>query len=80
LERQLFNNILQWAGTACLLTMYIVMSFFKELHVLQLCAGLAGGCLYLTWSVRVHNRAQVLVNFAGVTVCVAGLLVDAGVF
>ena len=68
------NSILQWAGTACLLTMYIIMSFYPEAYPWNLVAGCAGGLFYLTWSARVRNRPQVLVNLAGMTVTLAGLI------
>jgi hypothetical protein len=67
------NSALQWAGTASLIGMYIVMSYFNELHVLQLMLGMLGGMLYLTWSLRTANKAQVLVNTAGILVCIGGL-------
>ena len=67
------NSTLQWAGTASLLTMYVLMSFFPNMYPLNLVAGMCGGAFYLAWSIRVHNKAQVLVNLAGILVCVAGL-------
>jgi hypothetical protein len=69
----MINSTLQWLGTASLIGMYIVMSYFNELHVLQLMLGMCGGLLYLTWSLRTANRAQVLVNAAGILVCIGGL-------
>ena len=69
----MLNNILQWAGTSCLIGMYVVMSYFSELHVLQLVLGMLGGMLYLTWSIRTTNKAQVIVNSAGILVCIGGL-------
>lgn len=68
------NNILQWAGTACLLTMYVLMSFFPNMYPANLVAGMLGGAFYLTWSLRTQNKAQVLVNLAGILVCIAGLI------
>ena len=67
------NDMLQWAGTASLMTMYIIMSFFPEAYPWNLVAGMCGGAFYLAWSVRVRNKAQVLVNLAGIVVCMAGL-------
>lgn len=67
------NEVLQWAGTACFLTMYTVMSFFKELHTVQLIAGCLGGALFLVWSLRVANKQQTIVNVAGVTITLIGL-------
>ncbi len=69
----MLNSALQWAGTACLLTMYILMSFYPNLYPANLVAGMLGGAFYLAWSMRVRNKAQVLVNLAGIPVCVAGL-------
>jgi hypothetical protein len=70
----MLNSALQWAGTTALLTMYILMSFYPNLYPYNLVAGLCGGSFYLVWSLRVRNRAQVLVNLAGVVVCIAGLV------
>lgn len=67
------NEVLQWAGTACFMTMYTVMSFFKELHTLQLIAGCMGGALFLVWSLRVANKQQTIVNVTGVTITLVGL-------
>ena len=67
------NEVLQWAGTACFLTMYTVMSFFKELHTVQLIAGCLGGALFLLWSLRVANKQQTIVNVAGVAITLVGL-------
>lgn len=74
MQNATINNILQWAGTASLIGMYIVMSYFSELHVLQLVLGMTGGLLYFTWSVRVANKQQMIVNAAGILVCIGGLL------
>ena len=67
------NEVLQWAGTACFLVMYTVMSFFKELHLVQLIAGCMGGSLFLIWSLRVANKQQTIVNITGVTITLIGL-------
>ena len=67
------NASLQWLGTSALITMYVLMSFFPELHPWNIVAGCIGGILYFTWSLRTNNRPQIIVNLAGITVCVAGL-------
>jgi uncharacterized membrane protein (UPF0136 family) len=67
------DEALQWAGTACFMTMYTVMSFYKELHTLQLIAGCLGGMLFLAWSLRVANKQQTIVNVVGVTITLVGL-------
>jgi hypothetical protein len=67
------NEVLQWAGTACFMTMYTVMSFFQEMHVVQLTAGCLGGALFLVWSIRVANKQQTIVNVTGVAITLVGL-------
>ena len=70
----MINNILQWLGTACLIAMYIVMSYYPEHYPLNIVLGLLGGAFYFLWSLRVNNRPQQLVNAAGILVCVGELI------
>ena len=67
------NEVLQWAGTACLLVMYMLMSFFPDLHPWNIVAGVCGGACYLAWTVRVANRPQMLVNGVALIIGFAGL-------
>lgn len=67
------NDVLQWAGTACLLTMYVLMSFYKELHPWNIVAGVLGGMLYLAWTLRVRNTPQLIVNLVAIAIGLAGL-------
>ena len=69
----MLNSILQWTGTVCLLSMYVLMSFYKELHPWQIVAGVLGGVCYLTWTVRVRNTPQLIVNAVAITIGLAGL-------
>lgn len=68
------NNILQWSGTACLLVMYVLMSFFPEQRPWNIVAGVAGGAFYLAWTIRVANRPQMLVNAVAICIGLAGLI------
>lgn len=70
----MINNILQWLGTACLITMYVVMSFFPDMYPLNIVMGLLGGSFYFAWCLRVNNRPQMIVNAAGIIVCILGLV------
>lgn len=67
------NEMLQWAGTVCLLVMYVLMSFFPELHPWNIVAGVLGGVCYLTWTVRVVNRPQMIVNGVALAIGLMGL-------
>lgn len=68
----LINNILQWTGTVFILLMYVLMNFYRDLQ-LDALAGLLGGLCYLTWTIRVANMPQMLVNAVAITVCSVGL-------
>ena len=69
----MFNNAIQWAGTVCLLAMYVLMSFFPHLHPYNIVAGVAGGALYLVWTLRVRNTPQLIVNLVAIAIGLAGL-------
>ncbi len=70
----MINTVLQWLGTTALIAMYVVMSYFPERYPVNIVLGLLGGLCYFTWSVRVRNRPQQLVNAAGILVCCGGLI------
>ena len=67
------NDAIQWAGTACFMVMYTLMSFFPNAHPWNIVAGALGGGLYLVWSLRVANKPQVITNVVGVAICLVGL-------
>ena len=68
-----WNDLLQWAGTVCLLAMYTLMSFRPDLHPWNIVAGLCGGACYLAWTIRVANRPQMIVNAVAIAIGLAGL-------
>lgn len=70
----MIDRSLQWLGTSALITMYVIMSFYPELHPWNIVAGCLGGLFYFAWSFRAANRPQMIVNAAGIIVCVAGLV------
>ena len=70
----MINQILQWMGTTALIIMYVLMSFYPELHPWNIVAGLIGGVCYFTWTLRVANKPQMIVNAAGIIVCAMGIL------
>ena len=74
LTQRTIDSGLQWAGTVCLLAMYVLMSFFPHLHPWNIVAGVLGGACYLAWTIRVNNRPQLIVNAVAITIGLAGLL------
>ena len=67
------NEVLQWTGTICILTMYVLMNFFRELK-LDPVFGLLGGLCFFTWAYRVVNKPQMVINIVAIAVCVVGLI------
>jgi len=67
------NNALQWAGTVCLLSMYMLMSFAPQLHPWNIVCGVLGGGCYLVWTIRVANKPQMIVNGVAIAIGLAGL-------
>lgn len=68
------NEIIQWLGTANILAMYVIMSYFPQLHPWNIVFGLLGGICFFTWTVRVKNYPQMVINAVAVTLCLGGLL------
>jgi hypothetical protein len=67
------NEIIQWAGTICILSMYAIMSFRKDLFPLNLVLGFSGGSLFLTWAIRTKNYPQGAVNLVAMIICGFGI-------
>jgi hypothetical protein len=70
------NDIIQWAGTVCFMTMYTLMSL--NMYPWNILAGLLGGSFYMLWSIRVANKPQMLTNLVGITICIVGLYTALG--
>lgn len=73
MNREKVNNVIQWLGTVCILSMYVLMNFFRDLG-LDPFAGLLGGVFFAAWAYRTVNKPQMLVNGVAITVCVVGLI------
>ena len=68
------NEIIQWIGTANILAMYVVMSYFPQLHPWNIVFGFLGGVCFFVWTVRVKNYPQMVINAVAITLCLGGLL------
>jgi hypothetical protein len=68
------NDTIQWVGTAFILVMYVLMSYFPQLHPWNVVFGLLGGISYFIWTLRVKNYPQMVINVVAITLCFGGLL------
>jgi hypothetical protein len=65
------NDAIQWAGTACFMVMYTLMSL--NMYPWNIVAGFLGGACYMVWSLRVANKPQMVTNAVGIAICLVGL-------
>jgi len=68
------NETIQWLGTAFILTMYVISNFFPGYDNLRNAVALLGGVCFFTWSYRVANKPQMIINGVAIVLCVVGLL------
>ena len=68
------NEAIQWTGTLFILAMYVIMSYYPQLHPYNIMMGLLGGLCYFIWTVRVRNYPQMLINAVAILLCVGGLV------
>jgi hypothetical protein len=68
----MLNNILKWC--ACLLTIAGALCTANELHAYNRELFVAGGVLYLIWSIRIKEANLIVINTALIAIYAVGLL------
>ena len=68
------NELIQWAGTAFILGMYVISNFFPGYDELRNSVALVGAACFFAWSYRVANKQQMIINGVAIVLCVVGLL------
>ena len=68
------NELIQWAGTAFILGMYVISNFFPGLDNLRNGVALVGALCFFAWSYRVANKQQMIINGVAIVLCCVGLL------
>jgi len=72
------NELIQWAGTAFILAMYVISNFFPGYDDLRNSVALVGAACFFAWSWRVANKQQMIINGVAIVLCVVGLLKAVG--
>jgi hypothetical protein len=67
------NETIQWLGTAFILAMYVISNFFPGYDDLRNSVALVGAACFFTWSYRVANKQQMIINGVAIVLCVVGL-------
>ncbi len=68
------NETIQWLGTAFILAMYVISNFFPGYDNLRNSVALVGAACFFTWSYRVANKQQMIINGVAIVLCCVGLL------
>jgi len=68
------NETIQWLGTAFILGMYVISNFFPGYDNLRNAVALVGALCFFTWSYRVANRQQMIINGVAIVLCCVGLV------
>ena len=72
------NELIQWAGTAFILGMYVISNFFPGYDDLRNAVALVGAGCFFAWSYRVANKQQMIINGVAIVLCCVGLLKSFG--
>ena len=67
----MLNNVLKWV--ACALTLAGALCTANEMHAYNRELFVAGGLLYLIWSVRIKELNLIVINAALVLIYVVGI-------
>lgn len=68
----MLNTVLKW--TACAVTLAGALCTANEMHAYNRELFVAGGLLYLIWSVRIREANLIVINTALVLIYAVGLL------
>ena len=67
------NELIQWIGTAFILVMYVISNFFPGYDLLRNSVALGGALCFFTWSYRVKNTQQMIINGVALALCCVGI-------
>ena len=68
------NDILQWIGAVFIIIGHVFNAIGPSVHPYNIVAFTLGTVFFLTWTLRVNNRPQMIVNVVAITTCVSGLV------
>jgi len=67
------EDILQWVGAVFVIVMYVLNAIGPSMYPYNIMAALCGTVCFMTWSILVVNKPQLLVNLVSLSLCVFGL-------
>ena len=68
------NDILQWIGAVFIIVGHICNYIGPSVYPYNIVAFTLGTIMFLTWTIRVKNNPQMVVNIVAIVTCVIGLV------
>jgi len=68
------NNILQWTGAVFIIAGHSLNAVGPSAHPWNILAFFLGTVAFLTWTIRVANKPQMVVNIVGLGLGAVGLI------
>jgi hypothetical protein len=76
MTKEKVNDIIQWSGAFFIILMHVLNSALEygySVRPYNLMAAALGTICFMTWSFRVANKPQLLVNVVAMVICALGL-------
>ena len=67
------NEVIQWIGSVFIIAGHTLNAAGPEVYPYNLIAFFIGTVMFLTWSIRVTNRPQMLVNIIALFIGLTGM-------
>jgi hypothetical protein len=67
------NDILQWAGAVFIIAGHVCNAIGPSVYPYNIVAFTLGTIMFMTWTIRVKNRPQLVVNIVAIVTCLLGL-------
>ena len=68
------NETLQWIGAFFIIVGHVCNAIGPTVYPYNIIAFTLGTVFFLTWTLRVGNRPQMIVNVVAITTCFTGLV------
>ena len=68
------NDMLQWSGAVFVIIGHVFNSIGPSVYPYNIVAFTLGTIMFLTWTIRVKNNPQLVVNVVAIVTCLIGLV------
>ena len=70
---QKFNDIVQWIGAVTIIAGHVLNALGPQAYPYNVITFFIGTVAFLIWSIRVHNRPQLVVNTVALVIGFVGI-------